>query len=108
MGRARALGLALTGDKLSAEEALRIGLIWQCVDDAALIDSAMALAQRMAALPSRALAETRRALDAAMTLDFAAALAQEAITQTTLGHAHDFSEGVAAFRAKRPPVFSDR
>ena len=44
VGRARAIGLAMTGDKLSAEEAQRIGLIWQCVDDAALMDSAMALA----------------------------------------------------------------
>ncbi len=44
VGRARALGLAMTGDKLPAEEAQRIGLIWQCVDDTALMDSAMALA----------------------------------------------------------------
>ena len=50
VGRARALGLAMTGDKLPAEEAMRIGLIWQCVDDAALMDSAMALA----ASPGRA------------------------------------------------------
>ena len=45
-GRARAIGLAMTGDKLSAEEAQRIGLIWQCVDDAALMDSAIALANQ--------------------------------------------------------------
>jgi len=108
VGRARALALTMTGDKLPAEEAARIGLIWQCVDDAALMDTAMALANRLAALPSKALAETRRTLDAATTMDFTDALTQEADTQRTLGHAHDFSEGVAAFRAKRPAVFKDR
>ena len=108
VGRARALGLAMTGDKLSAEEAARIGLIWSCVDDAALMDSAMALANRLAALPSKALAETRRTLDAALAMDFGAALAQEAAAQRELGFAADFSEGVAAFREKRSPVFKDR
>jgi 2-(1,2-epoxy-1,2-dihydrophenyl)acetyl-CoA isomerase len=108
VGRARALGLAMTGDKLPAEEAQRIGLIWQCVDDAALMDSALALGQRLAAMPSKALAETRRVFDAAMGLDFDAALGLEAQTQRVLGRAPDFREGVAAFFDKRPPVFSDR
>ena len=108
VGRARALGLAMTGDKLPAEEAQRMGLIWQCVDDAALMDSAMALANRLAAMPSKALAETRRALDAAAPMDFSDALALEADTQRELGRQHDFAEGVMAFFAKRPAVFKDR
>jgi 2-(1,2-epoxy-1,2-dihydrophenyl)acetyl-CoA isomerase len=108
VGRARAIGLAMTGDKLSAEEAQRIGLIWQCVDDAALMDSAMALATRLAAMPSKALADTRLALDAAAHLDYAQALALEAGMQRELGRAHDYGEGVAAFLAKRAPVFTDR
>jgi 2-(1,2-epoxy-1,2-dihydrophenyl)acetyl-CoA isomerase len=108
VGRARALGLAMLGEKLPAEEAQRIGLIWQCVDDAALADAAQALAQRLAALPSRALAETRRTLDAAMAMDFGDALALEAATQRELGRGADFAEGVAAFLAKRPAVFKDR
>ncbi len=108
VGRARALGLAMTADKLPAEQAERMGLIWQCVDDAALHESVAALAQRLCALPSRALAETRRVLDASMALDLGDALALEAAAQRDLGHAHDFKEGVAAFFAKRAPQFKDR
>ncbi len=108
VGRARALGLALTGDKLPAEEAERIGLIWRCVDDAALMDSARTLAEKLSLLPSRALAETRHLIDSAMPMDFGAALAQEAAMQQVLGHSADFAEGVAAFFAKRAPVYQDR
>ena len=108
VGRARAIGLAMSGDKLPAEEAERIGLIWRAVDDAALADAALALATKLAAMPSRALAETRRTIDASMAMDFGAALKLEADTQRELGRAHDFAEGVAAFFAKRPAKFSDR
>ena len=108
VGRARALGLAMTGDKLPAEEAERMGLIWKCVEDAALMDSAAALAQRLAAMPVRALAETRRLIDAAAPMDLADALGHEAGTQRELGRAADFAEGVAAFFAKRAPAFKDR
>jgi 2-(1,2-epoxy-1,2-dihydrophenyl)acetyl-CoA isomerase len=108
VGRARALGLALTGDKLAAEEAARIGLIWQCVDDAALMDTALALARKLAAMPSRALAETRGAIDEAMGLDCEAALSMEARRQGVLGRAPDAREGIAAFLEKRAPRFSDR
>ena len=108
VGRARALALAMTGDKLPAEEAERIGLIWKCVDDAALMDTALAMAQRLAAMPSRALAATRRVIDAGSRSSLAEAVTLEARTQGELGRAPDFAEGVAAFLAKRPAVFKDR
>lgn len=108
VGRARGLGLALTGDRLSAAEAHRMGLIWQCVPDAQLMETAVQLAQRLASLPTAALVATRRALDEAQHLSLEAALVREGELQSTLSAAHDYQEGVQAFLAKRAPVFRDR
>ena len=108
VGRANALGLALLGDKLSAEEAQRMGLIWRCVDGADLADEVQALAQRLAAMPVKALVATRNAMDAAMQMDYGQALAHEATVQRVLGASADYREGVGAFMAKRAPTFTDR
>jgi 2-(1,2-epoxy-1,2-dihydrophenyl)acetyl-CoA isomerase len=108
VGRAHAMALALLGDKLPAEEAQRIGLIYRCVDDAALGSEALALAQRLAAMPVRALVETRRAFAQADHLTLSAALTMEADVQRRMGQSADYLEGVSAFFAKRTAVFKDR
>ena len=108
VGRARALALAMTGDKLTAEDAERIGLIWQCVEDASLVDTASTLAARLSKMPTRALVQTRQALDEAGGMDLDQALQREAQLQRELGRAHDYLEGAAAFLQKRQPTFKDR
>lgn len=108
VGRCRALGLAWLGDTLSAAEAERLGLIWQCVEDSRLSAAALTLAQRLAALPLKALIATRQAMDQAGQSDLDSALMMEAKLQRELGWTHDFQEGVAAFLEKRPPHFTDR
>jgi 2-(1,2-epoxy-1,2-dihydrophenyl)acetyl-CoA isomerase len=108
VGRANALALAMTGDKLPAEQAQAIGMIWKCVDDAAFADEVSATATRLAALPTKALVATRAAMDAAMHLSYADALGREGAMQSALSASHDYLEGVAAFMAKRPAAFSDR
>lgn len=108
VGHARALAMAMTGDKIAAEQAAAMGMVWQCVDDAQLAETAQALAARLAAMPTKALVATRRALADAQQLDLRGALQMEARLQAELGAAHDYLEGVDAFRHKRSPNFSDR
>ncbi|MBM3390305.1 MAG: 2-(1,2-epoxy-1,2-dihydrophenyl)acetyl-CoA isomerase [Betaproteobacteria bacterium] len=108
VGRANAMGLAMTGQKLSATQAKSMGLIWQCVPDAELMPTVLALAAQLAAMPLKALVATRQAMDAAQDMNLEAALSEEGRLQAGLALAHDCSEGMAAFLAKRAPVFTDR
>lgn len=108
VGNARALGLAMLGDKVPAADAAAMGMIWQCVDDAALVDTVTALATRLAGMPTQALVATRQALSAAQDMNLAGALVNEAQLQSRFGAAHDYLEGVDAFRNKRAPRFTDR
>ncbi len=108
LGSARAMGLALFGDKLSAEDAAEWGLIWQCVDDAQLQPAVDKLLEQLAQAPTRGLAAIKQALHAAEGNTLAAQLDLERDLQRTLGTSDDYREGVAAFTAKRPPHFTGR
>ncbi|CAN5285385.1 2-(1,2-epoxy-1,2-dihydrophenyl)acetyl-CoA isomerase PaaG [soil metagenome] len=108
VGRARAMQLALLGDKLPAAEAQAMGLIYRCVPDEELAASAQALALRLSKMPVHALAETRKAFDGALLLDYEQALKRESVTQSQLGLGADYLEGAAAFLQKRVPNFTDR
>ncbi|MEO7056914.1 MAG: enoyl-CoA hydratase-related protein [Caldimonas sp.] len=108
VGRGQAIALAMLGDKLPAEDAARLGMIWKSIDDATFVAEVAALAARIAAMPTRALVATRLAIDASQSMDLASALGHEASVQREMGYGNDFKEGVAAFLAKRAPVFTDR
>ena len=105
VGPARAMGLALTGEKIAAEQAEAWGLIWKCVDDDALMPTVTALARQLAAGPTRGYVRTRQAIEAATTLTLRASLDLERDFQRELGHGADYREGVAAFMEKRTPQF---
>jgi len=106
LGSARALGLALFGDKLPAEQAAAWGLIWRCVDDEALMPSVRAIAEQLAQGPTRGYARTKQAIYAAERQGLEAQLDLERDTQRELGFGGDYREGVAAFLEKRAPRFS--
>jgi len=105
-GTARAIGMAMLGDKISAEQAAAWGLIWQCVDDAELPALAEKLAVHFAQAPTRGLARTKEALYASGANVLAAQLDLERDLMRELGASDDYREGVAAFMAKRPPKFT--
>jgi 2-(1,2-epoxy-1,2-dihydrophenyl)acetyl-CoA isomerase len=105
LGPARAMGLALTAEKLTAEQAEQWGLIWKCLDDEALLPTVGALARQLAAGPTHGYVRTRQAIEASATLTLDASLDLERDFQRELGHGADYREGVAAFMEKRTPQF---
>lgn len=108
VGRQRASALMLTGDAVDAATAERIGMVYATVADRDLAPEAAKLAARLAALPTRALALTKRALDASATNDLDAQLALEDRLQREAAASEDHREGVKAFLEKRAPDFSGR
>jgi 2-(1,2-epoxy-1,2-dihydrophenyl)acetyl-CoA isomerase len=108
VGDARARGLAMLGNSLPAEEAERMGMIWQVVEDDALMAEATRLARRLAAGPTLSYAAIKKAINAAATNTLDQQLDLERDSQRELGRSADFREGVAAFLAKRPAQFTGR
>ncbi|MBO9352605.1 2-(1,2-epoxy-1,2-dihydrophenyl)acetyl-CoA isomerase [Bordetella petrii] len=108
VGRARAMGLAMLGDKLGARQAQDWGLIWQCVADDEFDGALDKLAAHFAAAPTRGLASTKQALQASLHNDLSAQLDLERDLMRELGRSADYAEGVAAFLGKREPQFKGR
>ncbi|MDI9349604.1 MAG: 2-(1,2-epoxy-1,2-dihydrophenyl)acetyl-CoA isomerase PaaG [Candidatus Symbiobacter sp.] len=105
LGPARAMGLTLLGDKLSARQAADWGLIWQCYPDDELVPAAEKLAAYFATAPTMGLAATKKLLNLAWDNSLEQQLKLEGATMRDLGYSDDYREGVAAFLAKRPPNF---
>ena len=103
IGLARALALAMTGDKLPAQQAKDWGVIWEVADDP--VAAALAMAERLAVMHTKALVATRTLLQGATTRSLSEQLDLERDTQSAMGRTHDYFEGVQAFLEKRPAQF---
>ena len=105
VGTARAMGLALLGEKLPAEEAAEWGLIWKCYDDDVFEAEVEKLLAQLASAPTLGLASTRRAIYAGANATLEQQLDVERDAMRRLGRSADYAEGVQAFLEKRAPVF---
>jgi len=108
VGEMRARALAITAEKIDAEEAYRIGIVWKLHDDDALQDEASKLARHLATMPTVACGLTKEALDQNFDNDVAAQMEVGAELQSYGSRSEDCSEGVAAFFEKRKPRFMGR
>jgi 2-(1,2-epoxy-1,2-dihydrophenyl)acetyl-CoA isomerase len=108
IGAARARGLAMLAEPISAEQAEAWGLIWKAVDDDKLEAEVAAVAERLAAAPTYALGLAKRALAASSTNTLSAQLDLERDLQKLAGASADAREGIAAFLEKRAPKYTGR
>ena len=106
VGLPRATAMMMLGEKIPAARALEFGMIWQVCDPAALAESAMTVTRTLAALPTKGLGLTKRALNASLANALDAQLDEEEKLQRLAGRTKDFVEGVAAFLEKRKPNFT--
>jgi len=108
LGQARAMGLALTGEPLSAQLAADWGLIWKCVDDSELDATVDDLAEKLAAMPPLGLAAIKRMIRTSWDRSLDEELDLQRDEMRRLGFTEDYREGVAAFLEKRKPTFTGR
>ena len=105
VGWRRATELLMTGDVVSAQQALEMGMINAVVADAELMPIVMAMAEKLASAPTAAIGRIKELLEASATNDYSGQLELERKAQIQSGQTKDFREGVAAFIEKRPPKF---
>jgi 2-(1,2-epoxy-1,2-dihydrophenyl)acetyl-CoA isomerase len=108
VGRARALGMALLGERISARQAEEWGLIWKCVADDELSDTAEQMARHLATQPTLGLGLIKRAMLASSDNSLDQQLDLERDLQRLAGRSEDYREGVGAFMEKREPEFKGR
>jgi 2-(1,2-epoxy-1,2-dihydrophenyl)acetyl-CoA isomerase len=106
VGLAQATALTMLGEKISAERAVEIGLIYKACPGAALEETAFGLARQLATQPTRALGLIKRMLNASSGATLDEQLGLEAKCQGEAGRTADYAEGVRAFHDKRPPAFT--
>lgn len=107
VGQARALGMALTGDPVKAEQAEQWGLIWRAVDDDQLLEEAGKLAAKLANGPTQGLAAIKKLLRSSWSRDMNGQTNLERDTMRRLGKTADYQEAVDAFLNKRTPIFKN-
>ncbi|WP_316151837.1 enoyl-CoA hydratase-related protein [Cupriavidus sp. BIC8F] len=107
-GEMRARALAILAEKIDAEEAQRIGLVWKVHADDALQDEAGKLARHLATMPTMAYGMIKEALNQSFDNDLATQLEVEATLQSRASRSDDCKEGVAAFMEKRKPQYKGR
>ncbi|MEZ4761228.1 MAG: enoyl-CoA hydratase-related protein, partial [Flavobacteriales bacterium] len=105
VGMQRAFGQMILAPKVSAKEAETQGMIWKAVPDAELMNEAIALANKLAVMPTKAIALTKDALNRSTFNNLDDQLDVENELQTVAGNSHDYREGVQAFLEKRKPVY---
>jgi len=108
IGMARAKGLSMLAEPISAEKACEWGLIWQVLDDEELMPSALKLTHHLSTQPTKAFAAMKQALHAAMSNDMDTQLELEKELQSKASKSYDFKEGVSAFMEKRAPEFKGK
>lgn len=108
VGTARAVAMMFLADKVSARQALEYGMIYDVVPAGELLEKATALARRLAAMPTRALGLTKRALNESSGNDLVSQLVLEEELQRAAGQTEDYAEGVRAFLEKRTPTYAGR
>ncbi len=108
VGLGKALELCFTGDKVSADEALRLSMVNKVVPPDELMKAATDLARRFAQMPTKAIGLMKRLLYRSFELDLAGVLDAEAFAQETAALSADHREGVTAFFEKRPPKFQGK